>query len=106
MERLPRIEMIYDMLQKEPEDVFLNYALALEHIANSDYNKAEEQLNKTLTLNSRYLPVYYQMGQLQEKKSNPALAIDYYRKGIELAKQQGNTKAMGELNEALWMLED
>lgn len=94
------------MLQKEPEDVFLNYALALEHIANADLNKAEEQLNKTLTLNSAYLPVYYQMGQLQEKKNNPEAAMEYYRKGIELAKQQGNTKAMGELNEALWMLED
>jgi tetratricopeptide (TPR) repeat protein len=106
MERLPRIEMIYDMLQQEPQDVFLNYAMAMEHLSNADLIKAEDQFHKTLELNKEYLPCYYQIGQLKEKLNDPETAITYYKQGIELARQQGNTKAMGELNEALWMLED
>lgn len=106
MERLPRIEMIFDMLQKEPKDIFLNYALAMEYMGNNDFKKAAEQLAVTLEINKDYLPCYYQMGQVKEKLNDNATAIVYYQKGVELAKAQGNTKAMGELNEALWMLED
>lgn len=106
MERLPRKEMIFDMLLKEPEDVFLNYALAMEYIASSDFKSAEAQLRKTLSINPEYLPCFYQLGQLNEKLEHNETAISFYKQGLELAKKQGNRKAMGELNEALWMLED
>jgi tetratricopeptide (TPR) repeat protein len=106
MERLPRKEMIYDMLLKEPNDLFLNYALALEHVATENFIDAEEQFLKTLSISSAYLPCYYQLGQLYEKLADPTKAIGFYKQGIELANKQGNKKAMGELNEALWLLED
>lgn len=106
MEKLPRKQLIYEMLLKEPNDVFLNYALAMEHIATSDFKMAEAQLRKTLSINQEYLPCYYQLGQLNEKLENLTTAISFYKDGIELAKKQGNTKATGELNEALWMLEE
>jgi len=41
-----------------------------------------------------------------EKLNHNNKAISFYKQGVELAKTQGNTKAIGELNEALWMLED
>lgn len=106
MEKLPRKEMILNMLSKEPDDVFLNYALAMEDIAIGDFKSAEAQLRKTLHINPEYLPCFYQLGQLNEKLENTESALSFYRQGLELAKKQGNTKAMGELNEALWMLED
>lgn len=106
MEKLPRKEMIFDMLVKEPNDVFLNYALAMEHLATSDFTDAEMQFKKVLDINSTYLPCFYQLGQVNEKLGNNDMAISYYKQGIELAKSQNNTKALGELNEAIWMLED
>ena len=106
MEKLPRKELICEMLRKEPNDVFLNYALAMEHIATLDFKIAEEQLRKTLGIDPEYLPCYYQLGQLNEKLEDTAVAVSFYKQGVELAKKQGNTKAFGELNEALWMLED
>ncbi len=106
MDRLSRKDMLLDMLEKEPNDVFLNYALAIEFIGNADYHHAEKQLQKTLTINEDYLPCYYQIGQLKEKLNDTNGAIDFYKKGIELATQQSNNKAKGELAEALWMLED
>lgn len=98
--------ILLDMLSKEPNDVFLNYALAMEMVGSNEFSKAEAQLQKTLILNSEYLPCYYQIGQLKEKLNDFIGAIEFYKKGITLAKRQNNTKALGELNEAIWMLED
>lgn len=106
MEKLPRKEMIFDMLEKEPNDVFLNYALAMEHLSTSDFSDAEIQFKKVLGINATYLPCFYQLGQVSEKLGNNEKAISYYKQGVELAKSQNNTKALGELNEAIWMLED
>lgn len=106
MEKLPRKEMIFGMLEKEPNDVFLNYALAMEHLATSDFRDAETQFKKVLDINATYLPCFYQLGQVNEKLGNNEVAISYYKRGVELAKSQNNTKALGELNEAIWMLED
>lgn len=106
MDRLSRKDMLLEMLVKEPNDVFLNYALAQEYIGIEDYANAESQLLKTMELDINYLPCYYQIGQVSEKLNKTNVAITYYKQGIELAKAQGNKKAMGELNEALWMLSD
>lgn len=106
MERLPRKELIFDMLEKEPNDVFLNYALAMEHLSTGDFADAEAQLRKVLTINASYLPCYYQLGQVNEKLNHSDIALTYYKQGVELAKSQNNKKALGELNEAIWMLED
>jgi len=106
MDRLSRKDMVLQMLEKEPGDLFLNYALAQEYIGVDDFVNAELQLQKTLNLDLTYLPCYYQMGQVKEKLGDNAGAIEFYKKGIDLAKAQGNRKAQGELSEALWMLED
>ncbi|MBL7935633.1 MAG: tetratricopeptide repeat protein [Bacteroidia bacterium] len=106
MERLPRKELIFDMLVKEPNDVFLNYALAMEHLSSEEFKDAEVQLKKVLTINPNYLPCFYQLGQVNEKLGNNDIALNFYKQGVELAKLQNNTKALGELNEAIWMLED
>lgn len=106
MEKLPRKELIFDMLEKEPDDVFLNYALAMEHLATSDYTDAEVQFKKVLEINPSYLPCFYQLGQVHEKLGNNEMALTYYIQGVKLAQSQNNKKALGELNEAIWMLED
>lgn len=106
MERLPRKELIFDMLVKEPNDVFLNYALAMEHLSAEEFKEAEAQLKKVLSINPNYLPCFYQLGQVNEKLGNNDIALNYYKQGVGIAKLQNNNKALGELNEAIWMLED
>ncbi len=106
MERLPRKELIFDMLVKEPNDVFLNYALAMEHLSAEEFKEAEVQFRKVLDINPSYLPCFYQLGQVNEKLDKLDVALDFYKKGVEIATSQKNKKALGELNEAIWMLED
>lgn len=106
MEKLPRKELIFDMLLKEPNDLFLNYALAMEHLSSEEFKEADEQLKKVLSIKADYLPCFYQLGQLNEKLGKNDIALTYYKQGVEIAKSQNNNKALGELNEAIWMLED
>ena len=47
MERLNRIDMLHEMLSKEPSDIFLNYALGLEYVGELDVEQAEFQFKKS-----------------------------------------------------------
>ena len=106
MSQLSRKEQILNMLVSEPYDVFLNYALAMEFVSTNELKEADEQLKKVLSIKTDYLPCFYQLGQLNEKLGNDDIALTFYKQGVDLAKSQNNHKALGELNEAIWMLED
>jgi tetratricopeptide (TPR) repeat protein len=101
-----RKDTLLDMLTKEPKDVFLNYALAVELYSEQKFVEAKHQFLKTLDLDATYLACYYQLGQTLEKMDKQKDALEYYKKGLELAKQQKNQKAINEINEAIWLLEE
>lgn len=101
-----RIEMLLEHLKKEPNDAFLNYALAVEHASLQNYSEAINIIENLLVKHPNYLGAYYQLGQLYEKIDNLNKAITTYKTGRALAKEQDNKKAYGELTEALMMLED
>lgn len=105
MENL-RLNQIKEMLKAEPEDEFLNYALAIEFEKSGEINQAIKQLQGMIEKNENYLAAYYKLGKLFEEVSKNEDAKVIYAKGQEIAKQQNNKKAFGELAEALWMLED
>lgn len=98
--------MLLSLLNSEPNDVFTNYALAIEYAAENEFAKAENQFLKVLEIDKNYLPCFYQLGQLKEKTNNIDDALKFYYKGLELAKTQGNNKAVNEINEAIFLLED
>ncbi|PBQ31746.1 hypothetical protein CNR22_08175 [Sphingobacteriaceae bacterium] len=107
MKSAGRIENLMSMLEKEPDDLFLNYALGLEYA--SDLNKvadAESQFKLVLGLDKNYIPAYYQLGQLFASLLRITEALEYYNSGLEKAKEQKNNKAINEFGEAIFMLED
>lgn len=105
MEKLNRIEALLSMLQTEPKDIFLNYSLGIEYAANNTLDLAKEQFLKVLNFKQDYIPAYYQLGKLHEQQK-PQEALEYFKKGLELAKEQKNNKAVNEFSEAIFMLED
>lgn len=106
MDRLGRIDMLIELLKKEPDDVFLNYALGLEYVAELGLVEAESQFRKTLEINPDHIPSYYQLGKLFESQLKNAEALQYFRLGLDKAKQQKNNKAINEFGEAIFMLEE
>ena len=103
---MSRLNDILEMLKSEPNDSFLNYALALEYGKDGDIKKAIELIKELLNRDENYLGAYYQLGKYYEESRMIEEAANTYQKGIFIAKQQQNRKALGELNEALMMLED
>lgn len=103
---MSRLSQIEEMLKFEPNDSFLNYALALEYAKINDVAKAIELIENLLVKDENYLGAYYQLGKYYEQIQNLPKAISTYNRGIIIAQKIKNIKALGELNEALLMLED
>lgn len=103
---MSRLTQIEEMLKFEPNDSFLNYALALEYAKVNNVAKAIQLIETLLSNDENYLGAYYQLGKYYEQIQDLPKAISTYNKGIDVAKKIKNNKALGELNEALWMLED
>lgn len=101
-----RIQSLAEMLKLEPNDLFLNYSLGIELVAINKLTEAETQYKKVLDFNKDYLAVYYQLGKLYEAKDSINEALAIYRLGLEKAKSQKNNKAINEINEAIFLIED
>jgi len=103
---MSRLEQLYEMLQKEPLDPFLNYAIALEHAKNNNVKKAISIIEEVISRDENYLGAYYQLGKYYEETDQKEKAISTYKKGMEIAKKQNNRKTLGELGTALMLIED
>lgn len=105
MEPIHRSQLLLQMLDKEPGDLFLNYALGLEYVSESVMDKAEGAFKQVLSLDESYIPAYYQLGKLMEQQNSSA-ALVYFKKGLKVAQEKKDHKAINEFGEAIFMLED
>ncbi len=101
-----RIDQLLELLTTEPNDSFLNYALALEHAKLDEKPKAIRIIEEVLLNDENYLAGYYQLGQLYEQTNQLDKAHSTYLKGIEIATLQKNKKTQGELNTALMLISE
>lgn len=105
-EGMNRKEQILQMLQADAEDAFLRYALALEFEKEANILEAIKTLQALKSSSPSYLGLYLKLAQLLTEINQLAEASMVLHNGISLAKEQGNRKAQGELNELLLAIED
>lgn len=101
-----RIDSIIQLLEKEPNDSFLNYALSLEYHKSGRTEEAINLIEKLLLRDDSYLGAYLQLGKMYEEQLKPEKALSTYQKACTIAKLQNNNKALSELEEAIFFLED
>lgn len=101
-----RIKLIEEMLSTNSEDPFLNYAAALEYNKLGEKRKSIKILEGIVKRSPEYLGAYYQLGKLYEEEDEAVKAIAVYRKGRKIAHEQDNQKTLGELTEALMLIDD
>ena len=101
-----RLDQLLAMLQDDPQDDFLRYAVAVEYSAAGNSTEAIARIEALIADKPDYLGAYYKLGQLYEQNAAVEKALDVYRRGAEVAKRQGNTKTLGEINTAILLLED
>lgn len=97
---MDRIAKIKEFLVANPADNFLRHALALEYMKLGEDAAARELFEGILTESPDYVGSYYHLAKLLEKMEEPALAIQWYEKGMAAAKQAGDNHAYSELQAA------
>lgn len=95
-----RLANLYKMLEIQPDDVFLNYALAMELISLNNLDEAILKMEWITATYHDYLPTYYQLAAAYVETEQTEKAIETYKKGMELAKKQNETKTYNELKSA------
>ena len=92
-----RLEKLLDFLQNEPEDEFLQYALATEYLRLNETGKALQYYEGLVKNHPDYVGTYYHLGKLYEALNRKNDAISIYEKGMDIAKQKRDNHAFSEL---------
>jgi Tfp pilus assembly protein PilF len=95
-----RMEKLKEYLKAQPDDPFLNHALALEYSKEGELDLARELFIRLLQLHPAYVGSYYHLAALLLQQNQRDAAIEWYEKGMAAAKKAGDTHAFNELRAA------
>src|SRR5215471_10911905 len=96
--RRARIEALLAM---DPADQFLRYSLGMELEKEGDHDASLEGLRSLQNDAYPYVPAFFMAAQQLTKLERINEARETLRRGIEEARQQGNSHAAGEMSEFL-----
>jgi len=94
---MSRLEKLLEFLKNEPNDEFLQYALATEYLRLNETDKALQYYENLVTNHPDYVGTYYHLGKLYEALNRTPDAISIYEKGMEIAKNKRDNHAFSEL---------
>lgn len=101
---MSRIERIEQLLSNEPDDVFLNFSLAMEYVKAERADDALARFARVHKLDPDYVPAYYQRGNLLASLDRIDPACEALREGIAAAKRNGDQHAVDEMQQSLDLL--
>lgn len=96
-----RLLKLQEMLAEMPDDIFLNYALAMEYKGLNHTSQTIQQLEKVLLLDENHVASLYQMGVLMSENGENEKAVLFLEKGLNLAKQNKDLKTANEFKTLL-----
>lgn len=98
---MSRRDQIEALLLESPEDVFLNYAYAMELSKKAEIEQARLIFAKVRNLAPDYVPAYFQEGQMLAQQDQLDEARQILAEGIRMARHTGDSHAFGEMTEFL-----
>ncbi len=97
---MDRIKRIKDFLLTNPNDNFLQHALALEYIKVGNDADARILFENILAQSPDYIGSYYHLAKLLERTGATQEAIQWYERGMAAAKEAKDQHAYNELQGA------
>lgn len=97
---MSRIAKIREMLVQDPNDSFLQHALALEYIKLGKDSEAKTVFQNLLKNEPGYIGSYYHLAKLLERTGEIEEAVQIYEKGMDEAKKAGDQHTFSELKSA------
>ncbi|MFD1256102.1 tetratricopeptide repeat protein [Mucilaginibacter terrae] len=95
-----RLHKLLQFLEDEPNDEFLQYALATEYLRLNDTDKALQYYEILVAGHPDYTGTYYHLGKLYETLGRKEDAIAIYQKGMLITRQKRDNHAFSELQSA------
>jgi tetratricopeptide (TPR) repeat protein len=95
--KMDRIARLKEFLKANPEDSFVQHALALEYVKLGDDAEAKRLFENILVNNEDYIGSYYHFGKLLERTGQAEDAVKWYEKGMLKAKEAGEQHTYNEL---------
>ena len=97
---MDRIAKLIELIGSNPDDSFLQHALALELIKMGDELPARQLFETILQREPGYIGSYYHLAKLLERINETDEAVIWYEKGMEEAKKAGDMHSLSELKSA------
>lgn len=98
---IDKITELQKMLQEEPDDPFLHYALGLEFAKKKYFQEAMASFQAVLNFDENYVAAYYQLGLIFIELDIVDVAKTYILKGIKIAEDKKDLKTKHELEALL-----
>src|SRR5262249_8243715 len=98
MDRLARLKAL---VQENPQDPFARYGRAMELANQGQLGESWNEFESLMSVDSEYLPTYFQAGQLLERLNRLKEARRVYQQGIAVATRRGDVRTRNELESAL-----
>jgi len=98
---MSRLEQLQGLLNKEPEDVFLNFGLAMELAKAQRYDESVSRFSRVLELDPNYIPAYFQKARTLLSMGDVDATKLELQRGIERAAACGDMHAKAEMEDFL-----
>ena len=98
---MPSREQIEKLLGAEPDDVFLNFGLAMELKKADLTDEAIAQFDRVIQLDPAYTAAYYHKGNTLIALGRNEEAKPVLQAGVEASRQAGNQHAESEMQALL-----
>jgi thioredoxin-like negative regulator of GroEL len=98
---LPTARQLEQLLESDPDDVFLQYALAKACVNEGDVERGLAQYQSVIDQHPDYVPAYFQKGQTLAERARTDEARVVLTQGIQIARKVGDGHAEREMTEYL-----
>ncbi len=103
---MSRIEQLQEMLEQEPDDAFLRYALAMEYDSMGDSEQSLLIYRELMEQQPAHVDSFFRVAQIQVRLGETNEARTTLREGIELAREQQLHHTAAEMSELLQAIQD
>ena len=95
-----RLGQLKQLLSAEPDDAFLNHALAMEFIGQGNDEEAIQTMEKLLTHHPDHTGTYYHLGFAYLRRGDKSAALGIWENGIKVCRELKKQHHLAELQSA------
>ena len=98
---MSRLEQLRAMLQDDPDDLFLNFGLAMELLKEGQVEEALAGFDRALQIDPGHAPAHQQKARALMQVGRKEQAVEALQAGIRAAQRSGDRHAVDDMQKTL-----